>query len=247
MFFLIPFAMRGARMSLERMENNVKDWLPDSFEETRELAWFAKHFVGEQSFVLLTWAGCSEKDESFKLYVEKLKGEIQPDDEERITDGAVESVPAGDENLLPHEQRMRERELQKRRARQWGDQLGLYTTGNEHFNWGGLEEKWLKGNGGVWYYITPNGDLFRWHGRSNVLGALTRMIKRHVLQDKSVKGTFVAKFGRPPSDTNKNDFHANPRKLTARVLKKVTSGPEVLDELAAPGGSMWPIGTQYSD
>ena len=71
MFFLIPFAMRGARMSLERMENNVKDWLTDSFEETQELAWFARHFVGEQSFVLLTWAGCSEKDESFKLFVIK--------------------------------------------------------------------------------------------------------------------------------------------------------------------------------
>ena len=54
-------------MSLERMENNVKDWLPDSFEETKELTWFAKHFVGEQSFVLLTWEGCSDKDESFRL------------------------------------------------------------------------------------------------------------------------------------------------------------------------------------
>ena len=54
-------------MSLERMENNVKDWLPGSFEETKELTWFAKHFVGEQSFILLTWEGCSDKDESFKL------------------------------------------------------------------------------------------------------------------------------------------------------------------------------------
>ena len=64
-FFLVPFGLRGARMSLERMENNVKDWLPDSFEETQELAWFAKHFVGEQSFVLLTWEGCSDQDESY--------------------------------------------------------------------------------------------------------------------------------------------------------------------------------------
>ena len=41
--------MRGARMSWERMENNVKDWLPDTVEETKELAWFGQHFVGEQS------------------------------------------------------------------------------------------------------------------------------------------------------------------------------------------------------
>ena len=44
LFFLIPFAMRGARMSWERMENNVRDWLPGRFEETQELAWFGQHF-----------------------------------------------------------------------------------------------------------------------------------------------------------------------------------------------------------
>ena len=55
------------------MENNVKDWLPDSFTETQELAWFARHFVGEQAFVLLTWEGCSEQDRSYRLLVEKLR------------------------------------------------------------------------------------------------------------------------------------------------------------------------------
>lgn len=247
LFFLIPFALRGARMSLERMENNVKDWLPDSFEETQELEWFAEHFVGEQSFVLLTWQGCSAKDESFKLFVEKLKREVQPTDEEPITDEAVESISEADKGLSPHEQRLREQVLQERRARQWGDQLGLYTTSNDYYDWGGLEEKWLKGAGGRWYYITPNGDLFRWHGRSNALGGMTRFVKRHVLRDKSISGSYVASFGRPPSEQNKNDFHASPRKLTARVLKKLTTGPEVLAELSAPGGPMWPIGTQYSE
>ncbi len=131
-------------------------------------------------------------------------------------------------------------------TRQWGDKLGLFTTGNYYFNWGGLDEKWLKGADDSWYYITPNGDLYHWHGRSNVLGALGRMIKRNLLGDKSLHGTFVAKFGRPPSTKNKNDFHDDPRKLTARVLKSVTTGPEVLAELSAPDGSMWPLGTQYS-
>ncbi len=246
-FFLIPFGLRGARMSLERMENNVKDWLPSSFEETQELTWFAKYFVGEQSFVLLTWEGCTEKDESYKLFVEKLRGEILPDDEVLISDEAVEAVPASDVDLPPHEQRARERELQNLRARQWGDRLGLYTTGDYHQNWGGLDEKWLMGEDQSWYYITPNGDLFRWHGRSNVLGAVGRIIKRDIFRDKTLKGTFIAKFGRPPSVKNKNDFHDDPRKLTARVLKKVTTGPEALAELADPSGSMWPRGMQYSD
>ncbi len=248
-FFLIPFGLRGARMSLERMENNVKDWLPSSFEETRELTWFAKYFVGEQSFVLLTWEGCTEKDESYKLFVEKLRGEIQPSpkDEKTVTNEDVETVPEADADLPPHEQRARERVLQELRARQWGDKLGLYTTGDYHVNWGGLDEKWLMSNDQSWYYITPNGDLFRWHGRSNVLGAVGRMIKRDILRDKTLKGTFVAKFGRPPSVKNNNDFHDDPRKLTARILKKVTTGPEALAELADPSGSMWPRGMQYSD
>ena len=205
-FFLVPFGLRGARMSLERMENNVKDWLPDSFEETQELTWFAEHFVGEQSFVLLTWEGCSDKDESFKLYVEKLRGEILPDDEAEITDESVESAPAADADLSPSEQRIRERELQERRARQWGDKLDLFATGDYHYNWGGVDEKWLKSANQSWYYITPNGDLFRWHGRSNVLGGVGRWLKRTILRDKSLNSTFIAKFGRPPSAKNKNDF-----------------------------------------
>ena len=133
------------------------------------------------------------------------------------------------------------------RGRQWGDQLGLYTTGDYHLNWGGLDEKWLKGNDDAWYYITPNGDLYRWHGRSNMLGAIGRLVKRNILGDLSLNGTFVAKFGRAPSAKTKNAFHDDPRKLTARLLKSVTTGPEVLAELSAPGGSMWPLGTQYSD
>ena len=60
-FFLAPFALRGARMSLQRMQNNVKDWLPADFPETADLEWFGRHFMGEQ-FVIATWPGCSEDD-----------------------------------------------------------------------------------------------------------------------------------------------------------------------------------------
>ena len=39
--------------------------------------------------MLLTWEGCSDQDESYKLCVEKLRGEIQPDNEELISDAAL--------------------------------------------------------------------------------------------------------------------------------------------------------------
>ena len=113
-FFLIPFGMRGARLSFERMENNVKDWLPDSFEETKELAWFAENFVGEQSFILLTWQGCTEEDESFRLFVEKLRNEIAPAEDAPLVDPALEEQFA---DLSPHEQRQLEQAREIERAR----------------------------------------------------------------------------------------------------------------------------------
>ena len=64
-FFAVPFTLRGARDALERLENNVADWLPSSFEETTQLSWFADHFAGEQ-FALITWDGCTEDDQSFQ-------------------------------------------------------------------------------------------------------------------------------------------------------------------------------------
>jgi hypothetical protein len=43
--------------------------------------------------------------------------------------------------------------------------LGLAGVGgNEYFNFGGFNEKWLTGNGGIDYYITPDGKLYRWLG-----------------------------------------------------------------------------------
>jgi cyclophilin family peptidyl-prolyl cis-trans isomerase len=43
-------------------------------------------------------------------------------------------------------------------------QLGLYPAATYSVNWGGLGEKWIRGAGNVWYFITPAGQLFRWTG-----------------------------------------------------------------------------------
>ena len=45
--FLLPIALRGARIALENNKNDVKAWLPDGFEETRELDWFREQFLGK--------------------------------------------------------------------------------------------------------------------------------------------------------------------------------------------------------
>ncbi|MEZ6127296.1 MAG: Calx-beta domain-containing protein [Planctomycetaceae bacterium] len=40
-------------------------------------------------------------------------------------------------------------------------QYGLRFTGNIFLDWGGLGEKWLRGDDG-WFFITPAGNLFKW-------------------------------------------------------------------------------------
>lgn len=246
LFFLIPFAMRGARMSWERMENNVKDWLPGTLEETQELAWFGQHFVNEQSSVVLTWEGCSEKDESYRLFLEKLRKEIKPENEELIGDEPfVADSTAADGEADADRSQQRARELM--RGRQLGDQLGLYATGDYYTNWGGLNEKWLRGTGQAWYYITPKGELYRWNGSSHVLGALTRLFQRKVLGSTTLDATLVARLGAPPAGGKTNGFHDDPQRLVARVLRSVATGPEVLATLTAPGGVLWPTGGEITD
>lgn len=52
-----PVLFYGAYRAARTNTNKVEDWLPDSFEETRELAWFREHFAADQ-FVVVTWDGC---------------------------------------------------------------------------------------------------------------------------------------------------------------------------------------------
>ncbi len=49
--------------------------------------------------------------------------------------------------------------------------LELTTDGNYYENWGGLGEKWVKGDGG-WYYVTPDGSVYQWTSGSGMNGTL---------------------------------------------------------------------------
>ena len=78
-FFAAPFGMRGARLAVQRLRNDVKDWLPASFDETSELDWFREHFLGEQ-FIVASWDGCTgeKDDERFRVLVDKFFPEVPP-------------------------------------------------------------------------------------------------------------------------------------------------------------------------
>jgi predicted RND superfamily exporter protein len=77
---LIPFACFSALRAVKSNRNDVSDWLPKDYDETRELNWFRKHFVNDQ-FVLISWEGAklgedpSGKDDDPRIarVVEELK------------------------------------------------------------------------------------------------------------------------------------------------------------------------------
>ena len=73
MVFLLPFAGLGARRALLTNKNDVKQWLPESYEETRVYQWFQRHFGGEE-FVLLSWEGCTLDDDRLELLLDERDG-----------------------------------------------------------------------------------------------------------------------------------------------------------------------------
>lgn len=220
-FFFVPFAFRSARLSLNKKENDIKDWLPSDFVETAELEWFAGHFVGE-SFVIATWPGCTEEDQRLKLLTSKLRHESSEHD------------PAAD---------IKDPELADdyRSAKEYGLRLGLLPASREFDNWGGENEKWLATGDGRWYYIKPNGRLFRWEEKSNGPAGLVRGISR-ALGRHELDGTFVAAFGPPSSDLDEpNPFYNDPSLLTAPMFRTIETGVSMVNELAKEGGLLWPV------
>ncbi len=239
-FFLVPFALRGARMSVQGMKNDLKDWLPKDFPETADLDWFRQHFVSE-TFVVASWEGChgNAADARFQLFMKKLEPEVPPSqlvptktaEAGETTSEAPEATGIKPENAIRYFQR----------GEFIGDQLGLYLTGEQHENWGGQGEKWLRGrsstditlNSESWYYITPAGDLFRWNGVDAPLMGLWRAASRKI-NGPSLQGELVAAFGAKDGAW----YHQEPRRLRAQLFKSVTSGPSVLDSLVRPGGEL---------
>jgi hypothetical protein len=217
-FFLLPFALRGARLALTDMQNNVADWLPDHYVETQELQEFRKYFYGGDQFVVVSGDWCKEGDPAFV----NLKRKIHEESMEY-------------EKFLIESQQRDELE-----AHRMGDKLGLMFAGNYHEDWGEEREKWLLGRKGQWYFINRKGHLFRWEGQNNVVEGFNRSLERMVNGKNKALGRFIAKFGAPPDDTKgvANPFYKDPQKLCCRPFKSVLSGPDVFEQMAGENGTL---------
>ena len=72
MVFLCPFVLRGTRLALKSNRNDVRDWLPEEFEETATHRWFRSHFPHER-FILVSWDGCTLDDRRLEFFAKKLE------------------------------------------------------------------------------------------------------------------------------------------------------------------------------
>jgi predicted RND superfamily exporter protein len=55
--FVTPTIFQFAGRAVRSNRNDVTDWLPKNYEETRQLDWFRSYFVSDQ-FVIISWEGC---------------------------------------------------------------------------------------------------------------------------------------------------------------------------------------------
>ncbi len=223
-FFLVPSAFRAARLSLGQKENDVKDWLPSDFPETAELEWFADHFVGE-SFVLATWPGCTSGDQRLKLLEQKL---IRESD-------AYDPTPEMTPELVE----------QYQRAKAIGRELELLRADRSFDNWGGQQEKWLATPDDTWYYITPDGRLYRWDESVNIPAAAIRSAKKS-LNKYELRGQLVTAFGDPKAEGT-NPFYNNPTLFCTPLFHSVQTGDSIANELSQEGAALWPIDLTEED
>ncbi len=229
-FFILPSAFRAARMGLQNKENDIKDWLPSDFPETAELDWFAEHFAGE-SFVLATWPGCTVGDQRLHLLENKLMYE-SADFRSKLLDPEAGEITG----LSLAERRARVR------ARELGEELQLLPPGKDLDDWGGRDERWVASADGTWYFITPDGRLYRWEEASNGPAGLLRAIKK-LLGMYELDGQLVTAFGEPSSTNKTNPFYNDPSLLCAPLFETVQTGATIVAQLSAEGGALWPVDT----
>ena len=60
--------------------------------------------------------------------------------------------------------------------------LNLYITPLDHFNWGGRNEKWIRGDSG-WYFITEDGSVYSWDGKPTASGTLISKLSPKYYED----------------------------------------------------------------
>lgn len=233
-FFFVPFAVRGSRYAVQRMKNDVKDWLPADFPETAELEWFKQRFLGEQ-FIIVTWDGCvgrasgnDDDDERFKSFVDSL---FPPMPKSAILAGRREPQQADffDRDLELYARSFKAPDDYENFL---GNRLDLQAQTEEFRDWAGKKEKWLRSGRNDWVYITPKGELYQWTGNRSWPAQVWRQLQRRFFDNQDIESEFVTALGAIDGPW----YYEDPTRLNARLFKSVTTGPSMLSDLTNAHG-----------
>ena len=97
------------------------------------------------------------------------------------------------------------------RQSQLNQDLDLHYGGNYSLNWGGWNEKWIKGAGGKFVFITPSGGFYQWSGGVGLANS-------HMLASFDVS------------------FYASPDRLFNAPAPVASSAAPLVQALSMPGG-----------
>lgn len=70
--FLLPLVGLGVVQAIRSNANDLRDWLPAHYDETRDYQWFRQHF-GNEDFVVVSWPGCHLNDETLARFATRLR------------------------------------------------------------------------------------------------------------------------------------------------------------------------------
>ena len=78
---LLPLVAWRAWLVLGTSNNNIRQWLPQHYEETQTYEWFRQHFPSDE-FALVTWDGCTLDDKRLAEFADLLRvdSDTQADD-----------------------------------------------------------------------------------------------------------------------------------------------------------------------
>jgi predicted RND superfamily exporter protein len=94
---LLPVLVYGSQKASQTNRNDVKDWLPKSFQETKDYHWFQAHFENETQ-VLVSWQGATLDDPRIEKFA-RLVVPASDDEKDPIDTSLFSSVLTGPELL----------------------------------------------------------------------------------------------------------------------------------------------------
>jgi hypothetical protein len=124
-------------------------------------------FVGVLSVTATASDGAATDSKSFSLTVTPPSGTDHPPALDALSNAAISrgssytvtlhaTDPDGDAILYSA--------TAVSQAYQLKQQYGFFFGGKDYFNYGGQQDKWFQGSGGAWFFILPNGQLYKWDG-----------------------------------------------------------------------------------